>query len=214
MTPKVIQAFVEARMATDHSGHDVAHIQRVAQLCDVLLTNYPEADAAITMSAAWTHDILDDKLVADIAPVRRQLMTTYAEAGLTADQIAAITAITAHLSFSANLKQHYQLSLEGQIVQDADRLDALGAIGIGRAFYYGAHTGAPMYDPDIAPRTTMTKADYRQKSPVINHFYEKLFKLGDLMNTPEAKKIADERITFMQTFVSQFKSEWHLDNNF
>lgn len=205
---KLIQEFVKSRMGADHSGHDVAHIQRVANLCAHLLAAHPEADHIIVLAAAWTHDILDDKLVDDIEPVRQRLLVTYTAAGLTEEQVGTITEIITHMSFSKNLKHHYQLSIEGQIVQDADRLDALGAIGIGRAFYYGAHTGAPMFDPQIEPRTDLTKKDYRQKSPVINHFYEKLFKLGDLMNTPEAKQLAEQRIRVMQNFVTEFKAEW------
>nr|WP_125607070.1 HD domain-containing protein [Lapidilactobacillus bayanensis] len=198
-------------MKQDHSGHDVAHIQRVVNLARYLLKAHPEADQEIVLVAAATHDILDDKLVTDVAAKREELLTIYRAAGLTEEQVAAILAIIDHMSYSKNLQQHYQLSIDGQLVQDADRLDALGAIGIGRTFYYGAHTGAPMYDPTIAPRTNLTKQDYRQKSPVLNHFYEKLFKLGDLMNTAEAKDLAAQRIQFMHEFVDTFKHEWEFD---
>lgn len=207
----VIRAYVNDQMAQDHSGHDVDHINRVLNLARYLLKAHPEADQEIVQVAAATHDILDDKLVADVAAKRQELQTIYQQAGLTSAQVTAVFAIIEHMSYSKNLQHHYQLTLEGQIVQDADRLDALGAIGIGRTFYYGAHTGAPMYDPTIAPRTDLTKQDYRQKSPVINHFYEKLFKLGDLMNTPEAKALAAQRIKFMQEFVDTFKHEWEFD---
>lgn len=209
---EMIHNYVVEQMAQDHSGHDVAHIERVVNLARHLLKRQPEAHQEIVLVAAATHDILDDKLVADVVAKRAELLTTYQQSGLTAKQIAAVLDIIDHMSYSKNLKTHYQLTLDGQIVQDADRLDALGAIGIGRTFYYGAHTGAPMYDPRVAPRTELNKADYRQQSPVINHFYEKLFKLGDLMNTEEAKTIAAQRIRFMQEFVQTFKNEWEFDD--
>lgn len=208
---EIIQNFVDEQMGQDSSGHDVAHIQRVVNLARYLLKTQPTANQEIVLVAAATHDILDDKLVSDVATKRIELTQVYQQAGLSAEEITEIFAIIDHMSYSKNLQHHYQLTLEGQLVQDADRLDALGAIGIGRTFYYGAHTGAPMYDPTIKPRSDLTKQDYRQKSPVINHFYEKLFKLGELMNTPEAQKLAAQRIKFMQEFVATFKHEWEFD---
>lgn len=112
------------------------------------------------------------------------------------------------MSFSDNLGQKYKLSLEGQIVQDADRLDAIGAIGIARTFYYGGAHGHILYDPEIQPREKMTHDEYRDNKTVINHFYEKLFKLKDDMNTPLAQKIAVERTEYMKSFVNEFKKEW------
>src|SRR5699024_3099173 len=112
-------------------------------------------------------------------------------------------------SYSSNLVDKKTLTKEGQIVQDADRLDAIGAIGIGRAFYYGGHKHEAMYDPAILPRQHLTKARYRQPSTVINHFYEKLLLLKEQINTVEGRRIAKQRHQILQQFVHQFEQEWH-----
>ncbi|MFK5280599.1 HD domain-containing protein, partial [Lacticaseibacillus paracasei] len=102
------------------------------------------------------------------------------------------------------------LPVEGQLVQDADRLDAIGAIGIGRAFMYGGAHGGRMYDPDLPPRADLTAAQYRTtEGTVINHFYEKLLKLKDQLNTDAAKKMAMHRQQVMEDFLTEFKAEWH-----
>lgn len=211
VTIERIAQFVATQAAGDHSGHDLAHIQRVVNLSDYLVGFYPEVDQTVVLAAAWTHDVLDEKLVSDPARLRRlrqELTTCYQTAGLDPAQITAVYAIIDHLSYAKNLRNHWTLTLAGQLVQDADRLDAIGAVGIGRAFYYGASTGAPMFDPALPPRENLDHAAYRQVTPVINHFYEKLFRLGDLMNTPEAKRIAQERTAVMRQFVAEFKAEW------
>ena len=208
----LIAAFAQQQSSNDHTGHDWAHLQRVTALTQQLLGDYPAVDQNVALTAAYTHDILDEKLVSSEAAVvlRTELITKYQQAGLTKKQIAAVFEIIDHLSYSKNLKTHWQLSLAGQIVQDADRLDALGAVGIGRTFYYGAAKGAPMYDPQVPPRTALTHQAYREVTPVLNHFYEKLFKLASLMNTPEAKAEAERRTVFMKQFVAAFKAEWQL----
>ncbi|WP_261806220.1 HD domain-containing protein [Lapidilactobacillus luobeiensis] len=211
---EVLVDFVAEQSAKDHSGHDLAHIQRVVKLSAYLTRYYPQADQNVVLAAAWTHDVLDEKLVSDptqLRVLRQRLTGRYQQAGFSAPQIEAIYAIIDHLSYAQNLRTHWQLSLAGQLVQDADRLDALGAVGIGRAFYYGASTGAPMFDPELAPRTTLDHQAYRQVTPVINHFYEKLFRLAALMNTAEARAIAEKRTAIMRQFVTDFKAEWQFD---
>ncbi|POD85171.1 uncharacterized protein S101258_01482 [Lactiplantibacillus plantarum subsp. plantarum] len=117
------------------------------------------------------------------------------------------------MSFSKSFNGPQKLSLEGQVVQDADRLDAIGAIGIARALYYSGHVGEKIYDPAIAPREHMTREQYRhQPGTAINHFYEKLFKLAALMNTDTAKALAAHRTAVMHEFVDQFKAEWTADD--
>ena len=120
-----------------------------------------------------------------------------------------VFAIIDHLSFSKNLSEKQVLSQEGQIVQDADRLDAIGAIGIARTFYYGGHVGNPMYDPELPPRTQMDAAAYRsERSTVINHFYEKLLLLESKMNTETGRRLARKRTAFMEQFLQEFFDEW------
>ena len=123
---------------------------------------------------------------------------------------ASVFAIIDHLSFSKNLSEKQVLSQEGQIVQDADRLDAIGAIGIARTFYYGGHVGNPMYDPELPPRTQMDAAAYRsERSTVINHFYEKLLLLESKMNTETGRRLARKRTAFMEQYLQEFFDEWN-----
>jgi uncharacterized protein len=207
-----IAEYVQQALQNDTTGHDFAHIKRVVSNSRQLLVTEPHANRLIVLTAAYLHDIIDDKLVADVQTqqdeVQRQLKTW----GYESDDITAIMVIMTHMSYSANLKHHYQLSLEGQIVQDADRLDALGAIGIARAIYFGGHFGDSIYDPQQEPRDVYDKTTYRHHTTIINHFYEKLFHLPELMNTVEAKKIATQRCAYMHTFVTKLKTEWQGKN--
>jgi len=204
-----IQAYARKVLVGDHSGHGFDHIQRVAALAQRLAQATPNADAFIVQAAAWLHDTYDDKLFADPDAAKAAMLAELSTIGVTDAEQAAIVTIIDHMSFKANLAQHFELSLEGQLVQDADRLDAIGAIGIGRTFFYGgAHDGV-MYDPDLPPRTAMTPDQYRQnESTVINHFYEKLLLLADQMNTPAARKMAQHRQQVMESFLDEFKAEW------
>ncbi|OTF90196.1 phosphohydrolase, partial [Ligilactobacillus salivarius] len=120
--------------------------------------------------------------------------------------------IITHMSFAHSLQDdNFQLPLSGQIVQDADWLDAIGAIGITRAIYYGGHHVEKIYNPALAPRTNMTREEYRNldDETIINHFYEKLLKLKDMLNTPTANKIAEHRQQVMLDFLDEFKNEWN-----
>ncbi|MCC3162398.1 HD domain-containing protein [Lactiplantibacillus pentosus] len=181
-----IRTYARQKLAQDHSGHGSDHLERVNRLARRLA------------QAEQAHHDLADQL---------------SELGVsTADQ-TAIFDIIDHMSFSKSLNGAQKLSLEGQIVQDADRLDAIGAIGIARALYYSGHVGEKIYDPAIAPREHLTKEQYRQQpGTAINHFYEKLFKLADMMNTPAAKALAKRRTDVMRAFVDQFKAEWTADD--
>ncbi|CAM3084643.1 HD domain-containing protein [Lactiplantibacillus plajomi] len=209
-----IKTFALARLANDHSGHGSDHLQRVNRLANRLATA-EGADLNLTLAAAWLHDVIDDKLVTDASAAHQELaqrLTTWRVPE--ADQ-AAIFDIIDHMSFSKSFNGPQNLSLEGQIVQDADRLDAIGAIGIARALYYSGHVGETIYDPAIAPREHLTKAQYRQQpGTAINHFYEKLFKLEGLMNTAAAKQLAAHRTAVMREFVAQFKAEWQADDQY
>ncbi|MFC6170329.1 HD domain-containing protein [Loigolactobacillus jiayinensis] len=203
-------AYMQQVLGQDHSGHSVDHIQRVVRLTTTICQQEQVA-VFVPVLAATLHDVIDDKVVSDVETARQELRDFLTMQQVSVTEQAEIWQIIDRLSFSKNLVHKQQLSLNGQIVQDADRLDAIGAIGIARTFYYGGHTGAAMYDPAIKPRTQMDKSAYRKQSPVINHFYEKLLLLQDSMNTASAKKIAAQRQQVMLDFLAEFKAEWNGD---
>lgn len=208
----LIRDYATEQLKSDKSGHGLDHIKRVVTNAKMLLAEEPSADYLITLSAAYLHDVIDDKLIDDVAAARDAVMQRMRDTAFSDDQLNTVMLIIDNMSFAKSLSDERQaLPIEGQIVQDADRLDAIGAIGIARAVYYGGKHGEKIYDPDVKPRTEMTKEEYRNLSneTIINHFYEKLFKLADQMNTPVAKRIAQNRQKVMAQFVSDFKAEWN-----
>lgn len=206
-----IDKFVFSKLNDDRTGHDYAHTQRVVKLARrlVLETTDTDVDLFVVLASAELHDVIDEKIVDNQEAAETEVKQFLQDQKVSAKRIAAIFDIITHMSFSKNLEHHYQLTIEGQLVQDSDRLDAIGAIGIGRVFYYGGAHGHVMYDPKIAPRDKMTHAQYRQNETVINHFYEKLLKLAGLMNTAAAKRIAKHRTTVLEDFLEEFKAEWN-----
>jgi uncharacterized protein len=199
---------VRAEFQGDSSGHDWWHIQRVWRTALVLCA-LEGADAFIVQLAALLHDLDDWKFNdgGDGTPRRaRAWLETCSVEGSIADKVCGIIE---HLSYKGAGAGNKIDSLEGFIVQDADRLDALGAIGIGRAFAYGGCRGRPMYDPASPPRLHRDFQEYRDsRSATVNHFYEKLLLLKDRMNTPAAKRIAERRHAIMLRFLEQFMNEW------
>ncbi|WP_459127964.1 HD domain-containing protein [Latilactobacillus curvatus] len=205
---EAIEQFVRTELAAEHSGHGFDHIQRVVNNARLIQQKELAADLTTIILATLLHDVIDEKIVTDVEQARQKVSAVLTDHGIEDDQQMAIFDIIDHMSFSKNINQRQTLSLEGQIVQDADRLDAIGAIGIGRTFMYGgAHDGVA-YDPEIQPRAELTKANYREPSTVINHFYEKLFKLAATMNTQVAREIATARTQVMQDFVAEYIAEW------
>ncbi|MCK8620215.1 HD domain-containing protein [Apilactobacillus kunkeei] len=203
-----LKQYVSEQLANDATGHDFSHIIRVANLAKEISNQTDNADLLIVLTAAYLHDVIDDKLVENTYDKQKEVQSKLKELDYTSSQIDEVMDIITHMSYSANLKHHYELTINGQIVQDADRLDAIGAIGIARAMYFGGHFGDTIYDPQQVPRSDMDKSQYRKHTTVINHFYEKLFKLPELMNTSVAKKMADKRSKYMHDFVREFKNEW------
>lgn len=203
-----VKAFVKQKLSHDFSGHDMAHIERVVKLANKILNHQPQANAFIVLMSAYLHDVIDEKVIADVNNAINELQDYLRSLNLTTKEIRAIFDIIENMSYRKNLSQQATLSLEGQIVQDADRLDAIGAIGIGRTFYYGGNKHNIMHDPNILPRTKLNEDNYKQPNTVINHFYEKLFLLKDMMNTQTAKQIAEQRHEILVKFVKQFEQEW------
>ncbi|WP_179394096.1 HD domain-containing protein [Lacticaseibacillus absianus] len=205
----ILMAHVQRVLAADASGHSLDHIQRVVATTRTLLAQTPEADARVAVAAAMLHDTYDDKLVADVPAAKAATQAAMTAAGLRATEQTAILTIIDHMSFKHSLAGHQVLSLEGQLVQDADRLDAIGAIGIARTMMYGGAHASKLYDPALPPRTALTAATYRnEESTIINHFHEKLLTLAAQMNTPAAKRIAAHRQQVMLDFLAEFTAEW------
>ncbi|WP_216395323.1 HD domain-containing protein [Arcanobacterium phocae] len=194
----------------DSSGHGMDHIDRVVSLCQRIIADTDEpVDTDVILMSAYVHDMIDPKVVSDPARARQDLTDFLHSQQLSDSQIAEIFEIIDHMSFAKNLTAHQPLNINGQIVQDADRLDAIGAIGIARAFYYGGKFGDPLYDPARPPRDLNDETQYRVHTTVINHFYEKLFRLTDSLNTPVAQRIGELRNERMRSFVVDFISEWN-----
>ena len=207
-----IAAFAKNKLAHDKTGHNFDHIERVVKMAQKLTKQQPgNVDLAVILAAAYLHDTIDDKLVANQQVALTQVINLLENLQFTPDQIKNITNTITKMSYSSSLNGKQELSIEGQIVQDADWLDALGAIGIMRAIYYGGAHGEKIYDPEIVPRNKMTKQDYRNldDETIINHFYEKLFKLTSMLNTQQARQIAAKRQQFMEDFITNFKNEWN-----
>lgn len=204
------EAMIRARLAGDSSGHDWWHIHRVRNNA-VVIARAEGADAFVVELAGLLHDVADWKFhggddAAGPRAAREWLMANHAEAAL----IEQVCDIIAGVSFKGAGVTTDMPTLEGRCVQDADRLDAIGAIGIGRAFAFGGHFGRLMYDPEHPPELHATFTDYKAKSgPTINHFYEKLLLLKDRMQTSTGRRLAAERHAFMEQFLVRFLREWN-----
>lgn len=202
-------AFVKEQLAGAEGGHDWFHIERVFNNA-ILIATEENCDITTVQLAALLHDIADSKFNGGdeaIGPKKaRAFLDTMTFPVETIDHVVKIIE---NISFKGGKVARNFSSIELDIVQDADRLDAIGAIGIARAFNYGGFKNRALYDPTIAPNTSMTKEEYKNNNaPTINHFYEKLLLLKDKMNTVTGKKIALERHRYMESFLAQFYTEW------
>ena len=198
--------FVKVELSNEGSGHDWYHIERVYNMSKYIAQK-ENADLFIVEMAALLHDI-DDWKFSD-----KQDTTKTEEflKSVNVDKVEfeKILSIIKRISFKGGVVDSTQDSIEGMVVQDADRLDAIGAIGIARAFTYGGFKNRVIYDPSINPIEFKTLKDVKHKdNHTINHFYEKLLKLKDLMNTNTAKEIAVKRHKFMEQFLEEFYLEW------
>jgi len=212
-TQKLIQQteeFVKSALAEEPSGHDWWHIERVRRLA-VSIAPEEDADLFIVELASLVHELDDYKLTTgnpEGAPLKARAWLKYINVdGQTTDHVCNIIR---GISFKGQPIRSISLTREGMVVQDADRLDAMGAIGIARTFTYGGRKGRKIYEPSVQPRSFQSFEEYQKNtSPTINHFYEKLLLLKDLMNTTTGKRLAEQRHRFMQSFLNQFHSEWN-----
>lgn len=210
MNIKKVEAYVKNKLGSDKTGHDYQHIKRVVNNCKKIYKNMnlSNEEKNIIISAALVHDLIDYKLVDDIEKEKHELIEVLKSSDYKDSHIKEIMYIIENMSFSANIDEKKKLSLLGQIVQDADRLDAIGAIGIARTFYYGGSKGHKMYDEiNKVMIRDVNKEEYLKGSTVIDHFYEKLLKIKDLMNTKEGLQIAEERHKFMEEYIDNFYRE-------
>lgn len=200
--------FVKGIFAYDCSGHDYYHTMRVYRLA-IQIAEQENADMLIVQLAALLHDVDDVKLSPETYETKKNAVGFMKNSGVDDKVIASVCKIIDEVSF-AGIDSVVPSTIEGKCVQDADRLDAMGAIGIARAFAYGGSKGRRIHDPDIKPMTNMNKEDYHQNynSTSINHFYEKLLLLKDMINTETAKKMAEHRQAVMEEYLVEFLAEW------
>ncbi len=211
-TDEIIQntiTFVKNELKNAEGGHDWFHIERVYKNA-LLISESEKVDEMVVSLGALLHDIADSKFHngdETLGPKKaRQLLISQ---NLSEEIIEHVVKIIENVSFKGGNKNQEFHSKELEVVQDADRLDALGAIGIARTFNYGGFKNRKLYDPEIKPNLNMTPAEYKvSNNPTLNHFYEKLLLLKDRMNTETGRKIAEERHRFMETFLQQFYAEW------
>jgi uncharacterized protein len=203
-------SFVKDSLADAEGGHDWFHIERVWKNSRFILEKEGAGDFLTIELAALLHDISDAKFNGGDETLGSRMARTFLEEQeLDPKKAEHIQSIIKHVSFKGGFPQDQIKSIEFQIVQDADRLDAIGAIGIARAFNYGGFKNRAIYDPAKALQEyTDSKAYHKSDAPTINHFYEKLLKLKDLMNTETGKQMAEQRHRYMLEFLDQFYDEW------
>ncbi|MGB1102017.1 MAG: HD domain-containing protein [Crocinitomicaceae bacterium] len=203
-----IEEYLKEAFSGESTGHDWFHIDRVRKNASLICKD-EDADDFVVEIAALLHDIADHKFVENADQVAEdRINDILLNEGLSADVIDQVQHIVANCSFKGGLENKMK-TLEGKIVQDADRLDAIGAIGVARTFAFGGKFGNEIYNPEVAPSTFKSAEEYRKKrTHTINHFYEKLLLLKDGMNTETGKKLASDRHAFMEQYLDQFYAEW------
>lgn len=201
-------AFVKDQLKDAEAGHNWSHIERVWKLSKTI-AEIEGGNLKIVELSALLHDIADPKFHNGDENLALEISRNFLETqAVSEEEIEAVLYIIKNISFKNRGDFQGEPSKELQIVQDADRLDAIGAIGIARTFHFGGFKNNPIYDPEIKPNLAMTKEEYKKsEGTTINHFYEKLLLLKDLMNTETGRKIAEKRHQFMLQFLEQFYSE-------
>ncbi|QHS60396.1 HD domain-containing protein [Chitinophaga agri] len=203
------EQFVKKELAEAEGGHDWWHIYRVWKLARKIAAR-EQVDMLVVELSALLHDIADSKFHGGDESVGPRKARTFLESIATPEPVIQhVVDIIVNISFKGGHNNGTFYSPELGVVQDADRLDAIGAIGIARTFNYGGFKNRAIYDPAIPPNLNMTKEQYKHSTaPTINHFYEKLLLLKDRMNTDTGRQLAVERHAFMETFLDKFYQEW------
>jgi uncharacterized protein len=204
--------FVKEKLEGAEAGHDWFHIERVWKLSRKIAQT-EDCNLQVVELSALLHDIADPKFHNGDETLALKISKEFLESQNVEDEIIQqVLFVIQNISFKNRGEAPKYLSIELKIVQDADRIDAIGAIGVARTFNFGGFKNNLMYHPDIQPKLNMSKEEYKKSDgTTINHFYEKLLLLKDLMNTNEGKKIAEERHRFMLTFLDQFMKEWNVE---
>ncbi len=203
--------FVKTELKHAEGGHDWFHIERVYKN-SLLIAQHEAVNLTTVALAALLHDIADPKFHNGDETLGAAVARTFLKTqNVDEDMIVHVTNIIDHMSFknSFDTDKNAFSSKEMEVVQDADRLDAIGAIGIARCFNYGGFKNRALYNPEIEPNLNMSKSEYKNSdAPTLNHFYEKLLLLKDQMNTKTGQQIALERHHYMEGFLNQFLAEW------
>lgn len=205
-----VKQYTIDKLGQDKTGHGMDHINRVVRMARRLAVG-EGVDPFLPVVAAYLHDTIDEKLVDSIPAAKRELQDYLAAHDFTTEEIQTIMDVISNISFAHTLDgEKIQLSPIGKIVRDADWLDAIGALGITRAIYYGGAHHEKIYDLAVKPRQNMSREEYRNLADetIINHFYEKILKLKDMLQTPTARQIAEHRQQVMLDFLAEFKAEW------
>ncbi|MFO0089431.1 MAG: HD domain-containing protein [bacterium] len=202
-------SFVKEKLEHAEGGHDWFHIERVYRNA-LLIANEEQCDLEVVKLGALLHDIADSKFYNGDETIGPRVARDFLEKeDVPEETIVHVINIIENISFKGGQLERKFNSKELEIVQDADRLDALGAIGIARTFNYGGFKNRAIYNPAVAPNLRMSKEEYKNsEAPTLNHFYEKLLLLKDKMNTQTGQRLAEERHKFMEYFLSQFYAEW------
>lgn len=206
---KIVEEIVKTKLKDAEKGHNWYHIDRVRNMA-LKIAEIEGGDKEIIELSALLHDISDAKFNGgNYSEGARQASVILNSVGCESEKIEHIVGIIDNISFKGGLKESKISTIEFEVVRDADRLDAIGAIGIARAFNYGGFKNREIYNPEITPVTYSSAEEYHNSdAPTITHFYEKLLLLKDLMSTQTAKKIAEQRHEFMQKYLNQFFEEW------
>ena len=201
--------FVKEKLDNAEGGHDWFHVERVFKN-SVLISKNEVCDTTVVKLGALLHDIADSKFHDGDETVGPRIAREFLESeNVDEETIIHVVNIIDNISYKGGNFEKKFSSIELDVVQDADRLDAIGAIGIARTFNYGGFKKRAIYNPKIAPNSSMTKEEYKTNdAPTLNHFYEKLLLLKDKMNTVTGKQIAQERHRYMEGFLAQFYAEW------